>query len=211
MIIRYLTPTGYQVAAQEFKSSATASSWLAGALHTDTGDDDSRYMISHTGNSVPFWIDDLGGVQEAGTKTDDDAQPGFKGECREFKLYDASGASLSGYISSEQFGEFGYVDLTGGNWEIVATGGIWDSGATSFTAFGIGISTTLGNSNAGLLYGDTFAMTQQTGILQTALCVNVKVKVAAGATPRYYLKCYGVWSGTSPKTYGAKISALRIR
>jgi hypothetical protein len=117
--------------------------------------------------------------------------------------------------SSTQWGDLTSISLTAGNWLVSAFIRLNTSTSTGVTEFGIGISSTSGNSSSGLTEGNTSCTeahdSSVTGITnqrwQLAMpAVNIKL----ASTTTHYLKMTCTYSNGQPVAVG-RITAVRIR
>lgn len=129
-------------------------------------------------------------------------------------------SGYEGYVSSVSavvqncpatgtYGDLVSITLIAGDWDISGMVQLANNGATA-TSMAVGISTTSGNSTAGLAQGDSWmSQTGPTAITDvSATIANHRVLLSASAT--YYLKYMGAFSAGTPQAYG-RISARRVR
>jgi len=112
------------------------------------------------------------------------------------------------------------VRLTEGEWDITAVLQPLHANASNVTKMGIGISTTSGNSSAGLIVGQNYVEWYLAGGTTTdnfSLAIpsyRAVVTKAAAADPllsTYYLKIFSAWTVGRPKYVGALMTFRRIR
>lgn len=112
------------------------------------------------------------------------------------------------------FGDMVALTLTPGVWMLNAFGTLNVNNSTTVSEITFGISTTAGNSSAGLVVGDNTAdLSLSTTILGTSgtlfpLTVPAYVVTITGNTT-YYLKMECTYSSNQPKALG-RLTALRI-
>lgn len=76
--------------------------------------------------------------------------------------YVSSNAALANYGTSAGFyGDLNSISLVAGEWDITAETVWYSNGATTTTQIGMGVSTTSGNSSAGMQIGDNFSLDQK--------------------------------------------------
>ena len=108
--------------------------------------------------------------------------------------------------SSGAYGDITSLTLTAGDWDV--TGILAAAGVATY--IGVGISTTSGNSSAGLSEGDTlvYCVGPTASNNQDATIPNVRFSLASTTT--VYLKVTSGYPAGSP-TFGGRISARRMR
>jgi hypothetical protein len=151
------------------------------------------------------------GVQLKATATNDSAPAGFYGE-----YVESTAAAWQSTPTNGNYFDAGSLALTAGDWDVTGiieyTGntGTWAAAPTAL----IGISTTTGNSSAGLTDGTTlFRITpfyaSSTFSYVTLIVPSMRVSIAGSTT--YYLKGQlPSVSGGQPQ-YAARFSARRVR
>ena len=142
-----------------------------------------------------------------GTTTNDNACTGCYGE------YKSSAAIvLANFATSTQYSDVASISLTAGDWDVTACLNAYNNGATG-TNFFVGISSTSGNSGAGMtqgveLLGSHFASaTDATG--NASQCIP-SLRISLSSTKTYYLKSRGSYTIGTPQKLG-NISARRAR
>ena|ERR1051326_222621 len=107
------------------------------------------------------------------------------------------------------------LTLPPGDWDVSALGVVnIGTVGTGWTQFNVGISTTSGNSTAGMTVGDNdssfiFAQTQ-TVPSQMSLAVPT-FRISTSVSEVVYLKVLVIWAGTGNPTFSGRISARRAR
>lgn len=124
-----------------------------------------------------------------------------------------SSTAIGWPFSNDVFGDVCTISLTPGEWELSAMLTTNNSGGTvATTSIELGISTTSGNSTAGLVPGSNFARqtpTKASGDYLNLTIASHQVSVTSQTT--YYLKGRAGTSTTSLGLDGARISGRRIR
>jgi hypothetical protein len=140
-----------------------------------------------------------------GTTTNDSAFVGNIGQ------YVSSATIVDGFFpTSTQWGDLAQISLTAGDWDVSATLNTTTNGAT-VTEFILGISTTTGNSSAGLTKGDNQADVLDSSItsdFRSLVVPAYRLSLATSATA--FLKYNAAYSVATPKATG-RISARRVR
>lgn len=104
------------------------------------------------------------------------------------------------------------ISLTAGDWQLTAMLNTV-RGGSNVTIQNLGISTTTGNSSAGLVAGQNLAVNtiDTLGAGTDALTMTVPVyRQNTTSTTTYYLKVNATFAGAAP-TYSARLSARRVR
>lgn len=146
------------------------------------------------------------GVAVLGTTTNDSAAATFMGE-----YIEASGGA-SNAPATTQYGDLTSISLTAGDWDVEA-GIYWDANGATWSGAAHGISTTTGNSSAGLTLGsnlsfDLWANSATTPLNLGRTCGPHRMSLAATTT--VYYKYRAVFSAGTPQATG-RISARRVR
>jgi len=140
-----------------------------------------------------------------GTNTNNNALAGNVGQYIESTVI---GQSVG---TSGQYEDVTSISLTAGDWDISAMIQFNANGAT-VTNDTFGISSTSGNSSAGLIGGVNSGVwvlpNSTTGTIQTWTIPAVRVSLAGTTT--YYIKSFKQYSVATPQV-GARISARRVR
>lgn len=143
-----------------------------------------------------------------GSITNDSAAQGFVGE-----TISSSTAGLGQNLTNGQWIDFVSMSLTAGDWDVtlVSIGDRNTATQVQFTDFEIGISSTAGNSTAGLLIGDNRLISNEgtTGITDATLTIS-SYRVSLVTTKTYYGKSASQFSGGQPVIY-TRLSARRVR
>jgi hypothetical protein len=132
--------------------------------------------------------------------------------------------AVAGYVGEVVESIYGGTAVTDGVWSdptsIVLEPGVWRIDYTARwieitscanAAISIGISTTSGNSSAGLVPGDNQADFEQNGSDQNLVSLSAYVYVNLAAQTTYYAKIFGQGMGGGTAQFQGKISAVRIR
>lgn len=139
-----------------------------------------------------------------GTTTNDSAQAGSVGEYIESVVGPITGPT------SGQYKDVTSISLTAGDWDVTAVAHYDNNGATAYGSR-IGISTTSGNSSAGLTVGSNAL---DLGLVNTAIGTVgnsiASYRVSLSATTTYYFKWFSSHATATPNMYG-RLSARRIR
>lgn len=140
----------------------------------------------------------------AGTNTNNSAAAGFVGE------YIESIASSTAFPTSTQFGDLTSITLSAGDWDV--TGIVQASFVAGvITEWSMGISTTSGNSSAGLTTGSN-ALTSLVGptAANNEPAVVPVWRVSLSGSTVHYLKYKASYNLTAPQAVG-RLSARRVR
>ena len=139
-----------------------------------------------------------------GTTTNDSATGGYAGE------YVESIVGPVNFPTSSQYGDMTSISLTAGDWDVSATALAATGGAT-MVAWSLGISTTSGNSQTGLVVASNW-MANVIPASATANQVTAipNYRVSLSGTTTVYLKFEANFSVSTPAAYG-RISARRVR
>lgn len=143
-----------------------------------------------------------------GTTTNDAAAAGNVGE---EVIASTTGAAFPG---SNVWGDLtSGITLTAGDWEIEA----WFSAngnASTWSEIDIGVSTTSGNSSAGLTLGINRMITQFASTSTTITRMPIILppqRVSLSSTTTYFMKYLAVYSAGAPAVDGGVIRARRVR
>jgi len=145
----------------------------------------------------------------AGTTTNGNATAGNVGE------YIESVVGVVNLPASTQSGELTSIALTAGDWDVSLTVKFQQNAAVYTNShLTLLLGTASGNNQTGAVDGssklDFYGQTATTIENVSGSIPCIRVSLAAPAT--YYLKVYaGTYSSGTPQTYGARISARRIR
>jgi len=165
-------------------------------------------LIDRNGLSGGYWFQRgrwkfLDGV--VGTQTNDSAVAGRIGEYIEA---DTNGTPVNSTGTTQWF-DVASIALTKGDWDLSVMVLAQAAGATMTGGTGVAVSSTPGNSAAGLVLGNDMigigmptATNNETG--------NIKKRVSIAATQTWYAKCNLVFSAGTPRAF-AIIQARRIR
>lgn len=139
-----------------------------------------------------------------GTATNDNAAAGFVGE------YVQSTVSAQSVGTSNQYEDVTSISLTAGDWDISAFIQ-FDANGASVTNNTFGVSTTSGNSSAGLTGGVNSGIfinpTAASSIISWAI---PSIRVSLSGTTTHYMKLYKLYSVATPRV-SARLSARRVR
>lgn len=143
-----------------------------------------------------------------GTTTNNNASAGEVGE--------HISSTVAGNLNASATGTYDdgtSISLTAGDWDVTAGATFEPNGAT-WTLTRIGISTTSGNSSAGLIDGDTATVNGWASSSTTPNAVGMVVptkRFSLSATTTVYLKRQVGFSAGTPRSIGIRISARRVR
>lgn len=139
-----------------------------------------------------------------GTATNDSAAAGYIGE-----YISASDTGTTSFPTSGQYGDLVNISLTAGDWDVSVVFNAQANGAT-VTNVQFGVSTTSGNSGAGLTGGSNRANV----FLPTATFDSTgslaSMRISLSGTTTYYLKMFAQYSVATPRAQGT-LSARRMR
>jgi hypothetical protein len=146
-----------------------------------------------------------GQLAARGTVGADDAWSGYVGEA-------PRGAQLAqaNFPSSGVYGDGTSIFLAAGDWDITAQMAVFANGST-FSRFLVGISSSSGNTNSYLQFGDNLMDTPLpvNGVRTAGMTIaGFRVKQPSSAT--FYLKVYSDYSAGTPQ-YTCRLSARRPR
>lgn len=191
-------------------------SWGAGSGATTALDNLASVAINTSLISDTNNTDDLGSSAKkwkdvyangvVGTTTNDSADAGRVGEILE-------GTGGPGAMpATGTWGDVTSVALTAGDWDVSVIA-YYDRNGATWQEVDIGISSTSGNSGAGMTAGinraiETWASTS-TAVLEKTLSIP-SYRVSLASTTTYYLKSLGAFSVSTPQVTG-RISARRVR
>ena len=140
-----------------------------------------------------------------GTTTNDSAAAGKIGEYIEA---DTNGTPVNSTGTGQWF-DVASIALTKGDWDLSVMVVTQANGSTMTAGTGVAVSSTAGNSTAGLVLGNNLigigmptATNNETG--------NIKKRVSIAATQTWYAKCNLSFSAGTPRAF-ATIQARRIR
>ena len=139
-----------------------------------------------------------------GTTTNDDAFAGYVGEVAR-----ALSTAVS-FPATGTYGDAASISLTSGDWDVTIVGYQVANGA-AVTSFGVGISSTTGNSSTGLVNGDNALslLTPSTGAGNASFAIP-NFRVSLSGTVTYYFKFTSNFTVATPQLNG-RISARRVR
>lgn len=142
-----------------------------------------------------------------GTTTNDNAAAGNIGEAPRAAVLRAAAVNAA---ATGTYSDLASISLTPGDWDVAIVAGMIP--ATTQTGYEVGISSTSGNSSAGMNYGDNLIQQNVTG-LGPAMDDSASIaafRVSLAATTTYFFKILGYYTAGTPKFYG-RISARRAR
>lgn len=148
-----------------------------------------------------------GGVSIRGTTTNDSAATGFVGEVV------SSTAGTQNAAATGTYDDATSISLTAGDWDISAVGD-YENNTATWSEINLGISTTSGNSGAGLSTAVNFVRSYWTSSATNPLGLTLTIpayRVQLSATTTYYLKRRFVFSVGTPRTTASYIFARRVR
>ncbi len=147
-------------------------------------------------------ISHTGGTDIKGTNTNDAAAAGDVGE------YVTATATNVNAAATTEYGDITSISLTAGDWDVSCNVYLFANGATFSGLANIGISTTSGNSSAGLTVGDNLIYIATASSTNPGAIANYRVSLSA--TTSVYLKYSTTYSAGTPQWNG-RISARRLR
>lgn len=112
------------------------------------------------------------------------------------------------FPTTTNYGDLVAIVLTAGDWDISAVLGSQANGGT-VTTMSVGISSTTGNSSAGLVEGDSFVNALGPTAATDTFASIPNFRASITTTKTYYLKFQSAFSIATPKAVG-RISARRI-
>lgn len=181
----------------------TNQRWIVGNNVNNT-DGSFEFRNQTTGANI---LELTSAVKARGTATNDNAPAGFIGEFVSSVI-----SSDTNFPTSPNWGDLTSISLTAGDWDVTvqivaeSQGGTW-------TVASCGLSSTSGNSTAGLSVGDTLMRASFASSSTTPLTVPLVVassRITLTATTTYYLKIQATYSAGQPTCKG-RISARRTR
>lgn len=184
-------PTSFVQIRETLQSGATfyvSSGTVSGPLYVST---------------IAFTSTSSGGI--LGTKTNDDSCVGCIGEYSASNVATATNAPATGV-----WGDLTSISLAAGDWDLSAFGNANVAIANQVGEMDLGISSTTGNSSAGLVDGYSLSIASGTlTLMQISLSVpSLRIKNSSSFTA--YLKYKAVYPGSTPQ-YRGSIRARRIR
>lgn len=139
-----------------------------------------------------------------GTNTNDSASAGYIGEVV------SSAVGPTDFPSSGTTGDLTSISLTAGDWIVSLFTDLTVNGAT-ITDNRFGVSTTSGNSQAGLTNGDTAGHWGSAIAAVGLVSVGIAgIHIQLASTTTYYFKYFASYSAATPQASG-RITAIRIR
>jgi len=147
-----------------------------------------------------------GAFSAKGTDTNDDASAGYIGQYIESVVSTATNVP-----TSTQFGDLTSISLTAGDWDLNGMIIFAENGAT-WTGVRVGISTTSGNSTAGMTTGSDRSLNAWISSVTTptSSTLNVFRRLSLSATTTVYLKYESDYTLGTPQAQGS-IKARRVR
>lgn len=140
-----------------------------------------------------------------GTTTNDNATVGTYGE-----YVSSTTSGVSSFPTNGNYGDLLSISLTAGDWDVTGTIQAQINGATWTNAL-IAISTTTGNSSAGITEGVNGFRPDTTNITSNALLAIPAVRESLSTTTTIYLKYRSSYSAGGPPQAIGRISARRVR
>jgi hypothetical protein len=142
--------------------------------------------------------------QIIGTVTNDAAVTGNVGEAVR------STVSSVNVGTSNQWADMTSISLSAGDWDVTGLFNVQPNGAT-ITVCEFGISTTSGNSNSGLTFGDNYlGVPAPTTTVNNYVGTIATYRFSLSTSTTIYLKAFVTYSGATPKFFG-RLSARRVR
>lgn len=171
--------------------------------HTNTGlyELSDTLIVSANGTIAAQFTKSTGQVL-LGTTTNDSATTGNIGE------YIASVTSATAGTTTA-WADVTSISLTAGDWDVTFDC-LFSSNGNTITTAQCGISTTAGNSSAGLTFGDNLLENLPPTTIANTSATIANYRISLSATTTIYAKHKYSFSGTAPSTY-ARLSARRIR
>lgn len=184
-----------------FKDSANGTVW-----HLEYTDSTGGLRLYGASTAYPLTFTNAitvsGGI--VGTTTNNNATAGNVGE-----YIPATGTSVT--LTDSTYIDVASIVLTAGDWDISAVLEVTPP-AAGITAARIGISTTAGNSSAGLTSGDTQIIWNMVTTATSATGMSLpNVRASLSGSTTYYLKGLAQSTGAGNATGTGRISARRIR
>ena len=184
------------VSSTTFKLATTLANAVAGTNITSSG--------TTAGVVVSGGFALTSGVK--GTVTNDSATAGYVGER---VVATSAGAYSNVPAATSQWGDVNSFVLTAGDWDVSCNAVFQANGATVvFVA--IGVSSTSGNSTAGLIDGDNRLDAIGPTANYSSTVTMASFRVSLTATTTYYLKAIAQYTVATPRV-AYRISARRIR
>lgn len=122
-----------------------------------------------------------------------------------------TGETWSSIASGNQWGDILSITLSSGTWQISANAVWLSSGATTAAYVNLGISTTSGNSSAGLVFGSNYLSTIKTTTSDSRNPMTIASYIVTPSTgTTYYLKGYADSSSTNLQV-AARMTAVRLK
>lgn len=174
-------------------------SWAEGPLYTYPGEPKLDQEINNIYNDIR--TSKRTGI--LGTMSNDNAQSGYVGEYAESIVNNALINNSSGAYDDQTS-----ISLTAGDWEITLMCRLNTNGAT-VTDFNVGVSSTSGNSSAGLFSGSNL-YTVTTSVPNGQMAVISGFRMSLAATTTMYWKENLSYSAATPRMSG-RLSARRMR
>jgi hypothetical protein len=138
-----------------------------------------------------------------GTPTNDNASTGVVGE------WIQATAVGTNFPASAAYGDLANISLTAGDWDVTIVFSPYFTTGVTFTQVRYGISTTTGNSGAGLNEGDNMGINTPSTSTDNNYCIP-SYRMQLTTTTIVYFKFLGVYTSTAPQASG-RISARRMR
>ena len=192
----------------------------ATGTYTQTGQGSAQVQIQSGNNNGIVYIatantnngtlNNAASIQDTGcalkgTTTNNSAAAGYVGE------YVASVTGTSA-VTSNQYGDLTSISLTAGDWD-VSLNLTWDSAGATWSFAESGISTTSGNSIAGLTIGSNRMLTGFPSSAVSTLYIPQTVanyRLSLSGTTTIYAKYLAIYTVGTP-TASCRLSARRVR
>lgn len=150
------------------------------------------------------------GVALKGTITNDSAAAGYIGQYVESVVSVATSGLATG-----TWGDMTSISLTAGDWDVTYMLYSGRGASATLSAARSLISTTAGNSSAGLVEGSNHYYrtipTADTGGATVGTNVIAGYRMSVASTTTVYAKAYFDWTGSTSPSWGGRISARRVR
>lgn len=181
-----------------FVSSGTVATLNVSSITTTAPDG----VISFT-SSVRFSSTTRGII---GTTSNDTAPTGIVGETV------SSFITATNAPSSGAYGDLGSISLTAGDWDVMAIADVNTNLTAATGEMDVGVSSTTGNSAAGLTEGFTLSIASGTALFTSGSfpVASPVVRMPLNATTTVYFKMKAMYPGSIPK-YQGTIRARRMR
>lgn len=194
-------------------SSITSKLWVDGTadivqttIQGNATQTSTILIVEKSDGTDLLGVTNVNGTQIKGTTTNDAAATGDVAE-----YVTASQTTLTNFGATGVYSDCTSISLTAGDWQI--TGNLYAEALSGTVATQVksGISNSSGNSNSGLVDGDTASYS--IGPVFNSYGITAPVapfRISLSGTSTYYLKAQALYSGTTPQ-FKCRISARRMR